>query len=200
MFKRFANNSVILYSSNIPMFTKNLYFTFITILFLLSGSVFSQSRGTLELPSDTLFKESRQLFDADSMLIHASKFIGKRYHYRGTSPKTGFDCSGYVLYNFKRYGIPLPHSSYEQIKFGEKIKVADTKAGDLIFFKGRSTKSKMAGHVGIVVSVKDNVVKFIHSSTSLGVRYDFTNANYYKIRFLGIRRLTKETSVSTKSR
>ena len=179
---------------------KHLYLIFITVLLLLSGTAFPQSRGILEIPSDTSFKESRQLFDADSMLLHAVKFIGKRYRYHGISPKTGFDCSGYVLYNFKRYGIPLPHSSYEQIKLGEKIEVADTKAGDLIFFKGRSTKSKMAGHVGIVVSVNGNVVKFIHSSTSLGVRYDYTNANYYKIRFLGIRRLTKGTIVLTKSR
>lgn len=182
------------------MLSRHLYLTIATFLFLFSGSAFSQSRGTLEIPSDTLFKELRQLFDADSMLLHARKFIGKRYQYRGISPKTGFDCSGYVLYNFKRYGIPLPHSSYEQIKLGEKIEVADTKAGDLIFFKGRSTKSRLAGHVGIVVSVNNGVVKFIHSSTSLGVRYDYTNANYYKIRFLGIRRLTNETMVSTKSR
>jgi hypothetical protein len=149
---------------------------------------------------DSTSQVCEQFFDADSLLRHARKFIGKKYRYRGISPKTGFDCSGYVLYNYKRHGIHLPHSSYEQIKYGEKVTIAEAKAGDLIFFKGRSTKSKMAGHVGIVVEVIGNSVKFIHSSTSLGVRYDFTHANYYKTRFLQIRRLTPETMLLTKSR
>ena len=172
------------------------------ILFLIFlGNTFSYSQSDLvTIPSNTITKVSAQLFDPDSLIHHAAKFIGKRYKYRGTSPKTGFDCSGFVLYNFRRYKIILPHSSYEQIKYGEQIEKNEAKAGDLIFFKGRSTKSKMAGHVGIVISVTENVVKFIHSSTSLGVRYDYTNANYYKIRFLGIRRLTKETIVLTKNR
>jgi cell wall-associated NlpC family hydrolase len=145
-------------------------------------------------------QQTNYLFDADSLLKHAAKFIGKRYRYRGTSPKTGFDCSGYVMYNYKRHGIHLPHSSYEQIKYGEKVEFSEAKAGDLIFFKGRSTKSKMAGHVGIVVEVIGNSVKFIHSSSSLGVRYDFTHAKYYKARFLQIRRLTPESIILTKSK
>ena len=153
-----------------------------------------------EVRADTYVQETSHFFDADSLLKHAAKFIGKKYRYRGISPKTGFDCSGYVLYNYKRHGIHLPHSSFEQIKYGEKVEVSEAKAGDLIFFKGRSTKSKMAGHVGIVVEVVGNSVKFIHSSTSLGVRYDFTHANYYKTRFLQIRRLTPESVVITKSR
>ncbi len=178
--------------------------TFIFVFKL--NSSFSQAQDSLivtrsaDIQIDTCDLEYNPFFDADSLLKHAAKFIGKRYRYRGISPKTGFDCSGYVLYNYKRHGIHLPHSSYEQIKYGEKVEISEAKAGDLIFFKGRSTKSKMAGHVGIVVEVIGNSVKFIHSSSSLGVRYDFTHAKYYKNRFLQIRRLTPESIVLTKSR
>lgn len=184
----------------------NFYF-FLTFIFVLKLNLgFSQTQNSAITTSsdailpDTIDQTNKLFFDADSLLKHAKKFIGKRYRYHGSSPKTGFDCSGFVMYNFNRYKIRLPHSSYEQIKFGEKIEIADTKAGDLIFFKGRSTKSRLAGHVGIVVSVNGGIVKFIHSSTSLGVRYDYTNAHYYKVRFLGIRRLTKETIVLAKKK
>lgn len=184
------------------MLTRFIFFILIANLLLTTFVVSAQTEDSLQVASktDTSGIEARQLFDADSLLRHARKFIGKRYRYRGISPKTGFDCSGYVLYNFKRHGIHLPHSSYEQIKYGEKVEISEAKAGDLIFFKGRSTKSKLAGHVGIVVEVVGKSVKFIHSSTSLGVRYDFTHANYYKTRFLQIRRLTPESVVLTKSR
>lgn len=179
--------------------------SYVLLAFFLSSNISASaqipdSTKAASVSSDTTAMETQKLFDADSLLLHASKFIGKRYRYRGTSPKTGFDCSGYVLYNFKRHGIHLPHSSYEQIKYGEKVEISEAKAGDLIFFKGRSTKSKLAGHVGIVVEVIGKSVKFIHSSTSLGVRYDFTHAKYYKTRFLQIRRLTPESVVLTKSR
>lgn len=127
--------------------------------------------------------------DADSLLRHAHTCVGKRYRYSGRSLKTGFDCSGFVHYNFKRFGIVLPHSSYEQVKLGEKVEPHEAKPGDLIFFKGRNTSSKMAGHVGIVVSVSEKAIKFIHAAVTGGVRYDNTTAEYYKKRLIGVRRL-----------
>ena len=78
------------------------------------------------LKSDSVITDSvnaiqKLYFNADSMLIHASQYLNLPYRFGGESPKTGFDCSGFVCYNFRRYNVDLPHSSYEQIKRGEKI-------------------------------------------------------------------------------
>jgi len=173
------------------MLIRSLLLTILLSSIFVSTTIFTKNNIAFATNSnpDTSNTSLNKNYNASLLLNHAIGLLGKHYRHRGSNPKSGFDCSGFVLYNFKRFNITLPHSSYEQIKFGEKIPIKNAKAGDLIFFKGRSLKSKAAGHVGIVISIKDNIVKFIHSSTSLGVRYDYTNARYYKLRFLEIRRL-----------
>ena len=52
-----------------------------------------------------------RLENGDSAIVYAKKFIGTHYKYAGNSPETGFDCSGFVNYVFKRYNITLPRSS-----------------------------------------------------------------------------------------
>ncbi len=150
--------------------------------------------GAQPLKSDSSFKDSvisieKLYFNADSMLLHARQYLNLPYRFGGKSPETGFDCSGFVCYNFKRYKVELPHSSYEQIKRGQKINRTETKAGDLIFFKGSNVNSTQAGHVGIVVSVSDTNIKFIHAALKGGIRFDSTSSDYYKKRYLGIRRV-----------
>lgn len=160
---------------------------FIAFLFF-SKCLFAQADSTTSACTDTL-RLSQETLTMDSLLRHAQGFLGTPYKYSGKSPKTGFDCSGFVCFNFKKFGIPLPYSSHEQVKLGEKIGQEEAKAGDLIFFKGRNIKSKLAGHVGIVVEVTEKHIRFIHSAVTGGVRYDNTEALYYKKRFIGIRRL-----------
>ena len=145
----------------------------------------AQSDSCFFVRSDT----TRIGIDVDSLLRHAHQYLGIPYRYSGKSPKTGFDCAGFVCYNYKKFGLKLPYSSLQQIKVGEKIEKDSAKAGDLIFFKGRNHQSKVAGHVGIVVEVTDVHIRFIHSAVTGGVRYDNTNSDYYKKRFIGIRRL-----------
>lgn len=122
------------------------------------------------------------------LLTFAKKHLSLRYRSGGTSKK-GFDCSGFVRYCFSHFGFTLPHSSAAQISHGIKVNVEQAKAGDLIFFKGHNAGSQRVGHVGLIVDVKNNYVKFIHSAWKGGVRYDFLNADYYKKRFVGIRRV-----------
>ena len=64
----------------------------------------------------------------------AARFAGIRYVAGGTSPATGFDCSGYTRYVYSRLGISLPRVSRDQ--YAAAIPITKSKAvkGDLVFF------------------------------------------------------------------
>lgn len=120
---------------------------------------------------------------ADSLVAFAEEFKGDRYRRGGTGAR-GFDCSGFTLVVYRRFGIKLPHTSQGQSLLGVKVPIPQIQKGDLLFFRSRSRRSKRIGHVGIVISEKGEPVRFIHSSTSHGVRVDYLEAEYYKKRFM----------------
>lgn len=85
----------------------------------------------------------------------AKRYLGVRYVYGGASPKTGFDCSGFVMYVYAKLGISMPHSSSDQWHMGVRIARKQLEPGDLVFFDGK----KEPGHVGMYVGG----AKFIHA-------------------------------------
>lgn len=77
---------------------------------------------------------------------YACKFIGNRYVYGGNDINNGIDCSGYVQYIFKHFGVKLPRTSTEQSKVGKKIdNIKNAKPGDLLFY----ANGKQVHHVAI---------------------------------------------------
>lgn len=130
---------------------------------------------------------------ASDMLSLARTFIGLRYRCGGTTPK-GFDCSGFTSYIFAQFGYDLKRSSREQYRYdGEEVDKMQVQPGDLIFFKGRNSRSSSVGHVGIVVD-GDPVtgeITFIHSACSSGISIDTTTDPYYAKRFVGVKRVIK---------
>lgn len=62
----------------------------------------------------------------------ARSLIGIPYVWGGSSPRTGFDCSGLVQYVFFRVGVRLPHSTWGQMRFGRRVRHLE--AGDVVFF------------------------------------------------------------------
>jgi cell wall-associated NlpC family hydrolase len=120
---------------------------------------------------------------SDSLINYAFSFSGKKYR-RGGTTVNGFDCSGYSMMVYKKFGVKLPHSSAAQSLVGIEIPKNQIKKGDLIFFRGRNSKRGGVGHVGIVISEKGEPVKFIHSSSSDGVRIDALESPYYKKRYV----------------
>lgn len=133
----------------------------------------------------------------DSIVEEASHHLGKRYQYAGKGPKR-FDCSGFTSYVFRQFGYELSTSSASQYLQGKKRSLSDVQKGDLIFFKGSNAKSKGVGHVGIVYEVfpdgKNTTLKFIHASISSGVTIDeYPSADYYRIRFIGLKNVINET-------
>ena len=125
----------------------------------------------------------------NGIISYAKEFLGTPYKYAGTSP-IGFDCSGFIYYVLGNFGFNITRTSYGMAEFGETIKLAQVKPGDLLFFKGRNLNSKTVGHVALVVENGKEGIKMIHASTSRGVVIDvFTNSSYYVPRFLKAKRL-----------
>lgn len=119
------------------------------------------------------------------LINSASDNLGVNYRPGGTS-KSGFDCSGLVYSTFKKFDITLPRSSHEMATVGTKVDLSDAKKGDLIFFINRGRR---INHVGMVVEVSHDEVKFIHSSTQSGVIISSTKEPYYNRTFVQINRI-----------
>ena len=74
----------------------------------------------------------------------ALREVGVPYRWGGTSPGSGFDCSGLVYWTYARLGIALPHSSYALAGRGRPVRSSRLRPGDLLFFWG-------FGHVGVYI-------------------------------------------------
>jgi cell wall-associated NlpC family hydrolase len=123
---------------------------------------------------------------AKSLVSYARSLIGIRYKYGGNSPKTGFDCSGFVSHVFRHTtGIILPRESGQMSRIGQVISIDNLRVGDLVFF---NTLHHKFSHVGIYLGGD----RFIHApSTSTGsVRTDNMRDDYWKKHYDGARRIT----------
>jgi cell wall-associated NlpC family hydrolase len=78
------------------------------------------------------------------VVSYARHFLGVHYSWGGTSPRTGFDCSGLVRFVYGHFGIVLPHSSFGDLGLGRRVSRHWLRPGDIVFFAG-------ASHVGIYV-------------------------------------------------
>ncbi|MCL2651309.1 MAG: C40 family peptidase [Candidatus Azobacteroides sp.] len=126
--------------------------------------------------------------EAKELIEYANKYINVPYLSGGTTAK-GFDCSGYVQFVYKKIGYSLPRTTQEQSKIGEKVDKKNLEAGDLVFFKGKNSKSREIGHVGIVTKPnKKGKFEFIHAANT-GVRMDDSETSYYKVRYVKARRI-----------
>ena len=115
---------------------------------------------------------------------YALSLQGTPYRYGGTSPDSGFDCSGFVVHVFRHsLGKTLPRSSADISHMGVSQQLASLKPGDLVFY---NTLHKPYSHVGIYLG--DD--QFIHSPSS-GKSVSIVNMNdaYWRTRYNGARRL-----------
>lgn len=98
----------------------------------------------------------------------AEHFLGVPYRYGGTSPATGFDCSGFVQYVFARHNVRLPRTSRQQARVGVSLprNWRSLSPGDLVMF---AEDGERISHVAIYAGNH----RIIHATSSGGeVRYD----------------------------
>lgn len=123
---------------------------------------------------------------AVQMINNAMQFLGVRYRGGGTS-SDGMDCSGMVTAVYNLFDMSIPRTSRDMATVGEKIDSSSVKKGDLIFFK--TNGKRVINHVGMVVDIIGDEIKFIHSSTSRGVIISSTKESYYHRTFAQINRV-----------
>ena len=111
----------------------------------------------------------------------AVKAVGVPYRWGGSSPSTGFDCSGLVSWAYGRLGIALPHSSYALYDKGRPVPAGSLKSGDLLFFSG-------LGHVGLYVG-RGRMVHAPHSGALVEVVR--LGRSGYGSRLVGARRIVR---------
>ena len=144
-----------------------------------SGYVFSQyvRKGSFTLPEEEPAAEEPQSTEEGSspeeqpaqapvtavtgsaVANYALGFVGCNYSWGGTSPDTGFDCSGFVQYVFRHFGISLNRVAADQASNGTHVDADALQPGDILcFYTGKS----YIGHVGIYIGGG----KFVHAATS----------------------------------
>lgn len=132
-------------------------------------------------------KEERINEKAEAVIATAMTYSGTRYKYGGTTNK-GMDCSGLVFVSLKENDILFPRTSYQMALEGQKIDVQDVQKGDLLYFK-TSKRGKRINHVGLVVEVDGDDIKFIHATTSRGVLVSSLREGYWKYAFVKAMRI-----------
>jgi cell wall-associated NlpC family hydrolase len=108
----------------------------------------------------------------------AMQYLGIPYQWGGSSPSTGFDCSGFTMFVFSQVGVSLPHSAAAQYGMGSAVSQSALQPGDLVFFNG-------LGHVGIYIGGN----QFIHSPHTGDVVKISSISGWYSDTWVGARRL-----------
>ncbi len=132
-----------------------------------SASAGTNSGSTARVPAATGSATGQQIAD------YALQFVGCRYVWGGTSPETGFDCSGFVQYVYRQFGYQLNRVACDQAQNGVHVDSANLQPGDVLCFY---SSANYIGHTGIYIGNN----KFVHASTSTtGVIISELNGYYF---------------------
>lgn len=126
----------------------------------------------------------------NGLLDEAMTHIGARYR-SGSKGPNAFDCSGFTSYVFRQMGVAnIGASSRDQYARNYPVSRSQMQRGDLVFFTSPRS-GRNVGHVGIVVDVDPDTqtFRFIHASTSEGVKISNSTDGFYARRFIGVRRV-----------
>jgi cell wall-associated NlpC family hydrolase len=111
------------------------------------------------------------------------QYRGYRYTWGGTSPQTGFDCSGFVWYVYRQAGVAISRDLWGQYNTGSRIGRDALQPGDVVFFQ--NTYRPGLSHDGIYIGGG----QFIQAaSENTGVIVSSLSEPYWAARYLGARR------------
>jgi cell wall-associated NlpC family hydrolase len=132
-------------------------------------------------------KEASLSPERQAVIKTARGFKGTRYKYGGHS-KRGMDCSGLIFTAFNEHNISIPRTTEKMESFGNWVDLKEVRSGDLVFFATKKNSRKV-NHVGIVTSVMNGDLSFVHASTSKGVIESRLSERYWYFAFVQARRV-----------
>jgi len=122
---------------------------------------------------------------ANEILFNALGLVGTPYRYGGSSPATGFDCSGLIYYVYAESAdLNLPRTVAEMSEL-DAPNVAEDKlqSGDLVIFA--TGQGGQPSHAGIYVGEG----RFVHAASRGGVvRMDLLSDRYWQRNYLNAKR------------
>ena len=120
-----------------------------------------------------------------AMLEEAEKYLGTPYVWGGSSPETGFDCSGYVCWVLNQSGWDVGRTTANGLwQQSAKVSEHEAKPGDLVFFEG-TYDTPGASHVGLYVG--DGMM----ISAGDPIKYSNIHSSYWDKHLLGFGRIPK---------
>ena len=125
---------------------------------------------------------------ARRVVPEGERYIGVPYKWGGSSPRSGFDCSGFVQYVYGSQGVDLPRTSRQMAGAGVGVSASRSSltVGDLLLFAQNGTINHVAIYAG--------GGRIIHSSsTGGGVRYDDLDSGrgrWFADRMVAVRRVS----------
>ena len=127
------------------------------------------------------------LTDSEFAAIYkeAQKYVGTPYVWGGSTPETGFDCSGYVCWVYNQNGYDVGRTTANGLwNKSQHISEAEAKPGDLVFFKGTYDTPGMS-HTGIYLGNGMMV------SAGDPIKYANIHSSYWQKYLSGFGRLSK---------
>jgi cell wall-associated NlpC family hydrolase len=130
---------------------------------------------------------------ARRVIPEGERYIGVPYKWGGSSPRSGFDCSGFVQYVYGSQGVDLPRTSRQMAGAGIGVSTSrhDLQVGDLLLFAQGGTINHVALYAGSG--------RILHSSSSGGgVRYDDLSSGrgkWFADRLVAVRRVSGDSRV-----
>lgn len=122
----------------------------------------------------------------DRLVSRAMNYLGTPYRYGGTSPKTGFDCSGFVYYLYGAvFGQTIGRMPHEMVRQGVTVSRNELQKGDLVLFGTGRTYT----HIGIYAG-NDRFVHATHRGSPVMVTH--LDSDYYRQRFMTAVRLSPQ--------
>lgn len=99
---------------------------------------------------------------AQKVINQARQLLGGKYSWGGSSPSSGFDCSGLIKYVFNSVGINLPRTAAQQGKVGQEINLQQAQPGDVIWFGSKNSPSGQ--HIGLISRIDNGQIYIIDAA------------------------------------
>ncbi|MDR3601600.1 MAG: NlpC/P60 family protein [Desulfosporosinus sp.] len=101
-------------------------------------------------PDGIVGPQTQHALTTQALIKESESHIGLKYAWGGTSPVSGFYCSGFMQYAFGQQKISLPRVSADQAKVGTTVSYSNIKPGDLMFWDldGTGTVNHVTMYIG----------------------------------------------------